>query len=182
MGKSASAQILRERGVAVVDTDDLARAVVEPGHPALGEVRDAFGPDVIGTDGQLRRDVLAQRVFGDSAARKTLEDILHPRIRDRWRSQLVAWRNEQRSAAVVVIPLLFETKAETEFDAVICIACSAATQRQRLLARGWSLEQATQRIQAQLPVDEKMLRSNCVVWTEGDLNVHAQQLARIIPL
>ena len=181
MGKSACAQLLQWRGAAVVDTDELARKVVEPGQPALAEVREVFGNDIVGPDGQLKRESLAQIVFGDATARRKLENILHPRIRELWRAQLEAWRNEGKRLAVVVIPLLFETKAELEFDGVICVACSAATQRQRLLARGWPEEQIAQRIAAQMPVEEKMLRANYVVWTEAGMDVHAQQVYRIVP-
>src|ERR1051325_5267869 len=182
MGKSACAQLLQWRGAAVVDTDELARKVVEPGQPALAEVREVFGNDIVGPDGQLKRESLAQIVFGDATARRKLEDILHPRIRELWRAQLEAWRNAGKRLAVVVIPLLFETKAESEFDAVICVACSAATQRQRLLARGWTPEQIAQRITAQMPVEGKMLRANYVLWTEAGMDVHAQQIYRIVPL
>jgi dephospho-CoA kinase len=180
MGKSAAARMLRERGVSVVDTDDLARQVVEPGQPALAQVRQAFGPEVIGPDGRLRRDELARRVFADAPARARLENILHPRIRELWRAQMQAWRAEGRSLAVVVIPLLFETKAEAELDATICVACSKATQQERLRSRGWPQEQIEQRIQAQLPTEEKAARANYVVWTEGGLDVHAAQIERIL--
>jgi len=181
MGKSASAELLRSRGIPVVDTDDLARQVVEPGQPALAEVQAAFGSEIIGADGQLRRDELARRVFADPAARKRLEDILHPRIRALWRVQVEAWRQEGRSLAVVVIPLLFETSAEAELDATVCIACTTATQHQRLLARGWSPKELEQRVRAQWPVETKMARSDYVVWTEAGLDVHAAQLDRILP-
>ena len=182
MGKSACAQLLQWRGAAVVDTDELARQLVNPGQPALAEVREIFGAAVIGPDGQLQREQLAQTVFANPAARKTLEDILHPRIRDLWHARIETWRNEGKPLAVVVIPLLFETKAEAEFDTVICVACSAATQRQRLLARGWTPEQIEQRIAAQLPIEEKMARAHHVIWTEAGMDVHAQQVYRIVPL
>ncbi|PYJ06035.1 MAG: dephospho-CoA kinase, partial [Verrucomicrobia bacterium] len=104
-------QLFRQRGVPVADTDLLARQVVEPGQPALAEVQQAFGQEIVGPDGRLRRDELARRVFTDPAARKRLEDILHPRIRALWRAQVEAWHAEGRSLAVVVIPLLFETNA-----------------------------------------------------------------------
>jgi len=181
MGKSTAAQLLSEQGVALVDTDDLAREVVQPGQPALVEVRKTFGNDIIGPDGRLLREELARVVFADPAARKKLETILHPRIRDLWRARLESWRNQGEPRAVVVIPLLYETSAEAEFDAVICVACTPATQRQRLLARGWSLEELEQRIAAQMPVAQKMARADYVVWTEGGLDVHEQQLLRIIP-
>lgn len=180
MGKSTSAQLLRARGVPVVDTDDLARQIVEPGQPALAELLAAFGPQFAGPDGQLRRDELARRVFTDPAARRQLEDILHPRIRTLWHAQVETWRAEGPPLAVVVIPLLFETKAEAELDATICIACSAATQQQRLRARGWSPEQIEQRLQAQWPVETKMARADYVVWTEADLDLHAVQIERIL--
>jgi dephospho-CoA kinase len=180
MGKSTSAQLLRLRGLPVVDTDDLARQVVEPGQPALADVRQAFGPDILGPDGHLRRDELARRVFPDPAARKRLEAILHPRIRALWQSQVDTWRQQAHRLAVVVIPLLFETSAEKELDATICVACTRTTQQQRLLARGWSPQHIEQRLLAQSPIDAKMARSDYVIWTEADLDVHAAQLDRIL--
>ena len=182
MGKSTSAQFFRARGVPVVDTDDLARQVVEPGQPALAEVLAAFGPQFAGPDGQLRRDELARRVFADPGARQRLEEILHPRIRALWRAQVETWRAEGRPLAVVVIPLLFETKAEADLDATICVACSAAMQQQRLRARGWSTEQIQQRLQAQWPVETKIERADYLVWTEAGLDTHAAQVERILGL
>lgn len=180
MGKSTAAQILHERGVAVVDTDDLARQVVQPGQPALAEIKNMFGRELVGADGQLKRDQLASLVFSNAEARAKLEAILHPRIRQLWEAQLKMWRDEGRGVAAVVIPLLFETHAESAFDAIICIACSDKTQQARLTTRGWSPDQIKQRIAAQLPVAEKMSRSHYVVWTEGDLSATAQQLERVI--
>lgn len=180
MGKSTAAAILREHGVNVVDTDNLARQIVEPGSPALIEIQNTFGRDLVGADGQLKRDQLAQLVFSDPVARAKLETILHPRIQQLWETQLATWRAEGRAAAAVVIPLLFETKAESAFDSVICLACSDTTQLTRLASRGWSADQIKQRIAAQLSVTEKMSRADHVVWTEGDIATTADQLERII--
>src|SRR5215469_15932913 len=180
MGKSTSGALFEARGLAVVDTDELARQVVEPGEPGLEEVREVFGEDIVGKDGRLRRGELAKRVFAEPAARLRLESILHPRIRQLWHAQVEAWRAEGRTAAVVIIPLLFETKAEAELDATICIACSAASQRERLLARGWPTEQIAQRIEAQWPIEKKIALSDYVIWTEGDLDLHAQQIDRTL--
>ena len=181
MGKSTAAQLLQARGVAVIDTDDLARQVVQPGQPALEEICQAFGSVLKDASGQLQREELAKIVFADPVARAKLEAITHPRITQLWRQQLQTWRKEGRAVAVVVIPLLFETKVETEFDAVICLACSETTQRQRLAARGWSSEQIQQRLAAQLPVAEKMSRAHFVVWSEGDVETLTSQMARIVP-
>ncbi len=180
MGKSASAELLHSRGIPVVDTDDLARQVVEPGQPALAEVQQAFGPEIVGPDGRLRRGELARRVFADPPARKRLEAILHPRIRALWRARVEAWRKEGHPLAVVVIPLLFETSAEKELDATVCIACTTVTQRQRLLARGWSSQEIEQRARAQWPVETKMARADYVVWTEGGLDLLAIQLDQVL--
>jgi dephospho-CoA kinase len=180
MGKSTSAGLFRARGVPVVDTDDLARQVVEPGQPALAEVIAIFGPQITDSDGRLRREELARRVFADSAALHRLEAILHPRIRELWRAQAEAWRSQGLPLAVVVIPLLFETKAEAELDATICVACSSATQQERLRGRGWTPNQIKQRLQAQLPTQQKITRADYLIWTEGSLDVHAAQIDRIL--
>jgi dephospho-CoA kinase len=179
MGKSTAAEFLRARGAQVVDTDELARQLVQPGQPALAEIQAEFGKSIVASDGRLRRDELARIVFADAAARKKLETILHPRIRERWLAQVETWRGENRALAVVVIPLLFETRAESHFNKIICVACSAPTQRQRLLSRGWTPEQIKQRLAAQWPVEQKISRADFVVWTDGALDAHAQQLERI---
>lgn len=180
MGKSTCAQLLRSRSVPVIDTDDLARQVVEPGQPALREVRAAFGPEVIAADGSLRRETLARIVFSDPNARATLENILHPRIHELWRAQVEAWPDDKYPVAVVVIPLLFETHADKEFEATICVACSLATQSERLLSRGWSREQITQRIQAQMTTDQKIAKADFLIWTESTLDLHSAQLDLIL--
>jgi dephospho-CoA kinase len=180
MGKSTTDKLLRERGVAVVDTDIIARQVVEPGQPALDEISAAFGSDTVSDDGQLRRDELARRVFSDPAARSRLEAILHPRIRTVWQNQVNEWRGQGISRAVVVIPLLYETNAQDRFDKIICVACTSGTQRRRLAERGWPAQQVEQRIRAQWPVEKKMELAHYVIWTEAGMDVHAAQLDRII--
>src|SRR5579871_1736298 len=163
MGKSATADVFRRRGIPVADTDVIAREIVEPGQPALQEIREAFGGEVVGTDGRLKRDELARRIFGDPVARTRLETILHPRIRTIWQQQVVDWRNAGKEFGVVVIPLLFETNAAGSFAATICVACSGATQKQRLLTRGWSEEHIQKRLEAQLPAQKKMDLATFVV-------------------
>jgi dephospho-CoA kinase len=180
MGKSTAAEIFRARAVPVVDTDDLAHRLVQPGEPALAEIQNAFDQAISAPDGSLRRAELARIVFADPAAREKLEAILHPRIRAAWLAQVESWRGENHPLAVVVIPLLFETRAEFFFDQIICVACSAASQHQRLQARGWDEEQIRQRTAAQWPVATKIARADFVIWTEGDLAVHRQQLEQIL--
>jgi dephospho-CoA kinase len=180
MGKSAAATLLQQRGCAVVDTDLLAREVVAPGQSALAEIQAAFGAEMIAPDGSLRRKELARHVFADDARRRQLEHILHPRIRQRWLAQAQTWRAENRPIGLVVIPLLFETSAEKELDAVICIACSPTIQMQRLRERGWSADEIARRKAAQWPIEKKMLQANYVVWNNSGLDVFAEQLDRIM--
>jgi len=180
MGKSTAAQIIAKCGVSVIDTDILARSVVAPGQPALAEIQRTFGDEVISSEGTIRRDVLARLVFSDPQARQKLEAITHPRIRALWKEQVEHWRSQQIQAACVIIPLLFETNAESEFDATVCVACSAATQQKRLLERGWGADQTAQRIAAQWPIDKKIAKANYVVWSEGSLDILAAQLEVIL--
>ncbi len=180
MGKSTAAALLADKGIPVVDTDVLARQVVEPGQPALLEIAQAFGGELIAADGTLRRDALATIVFTDEAKRRQLEEILHPKIRERWLECLAQWQAAGKPAGVVVIPLLFETGAEQEFDRILCTACTATTQMQRLTARGWSEEQSRQRIASQWPTQRKMNLSQSVVWTEVSREIHSEQLNRIL--
>jgi dephospho-CoA kinase len=181
MGKSTSGRLLQERGIAVVDTDVLAHQVVEPGQPALIEIKELFGQEFVGGDGRLRRGELARKVFADPAGLRKLEAILHPRIRLLWQTQVNRWREEGRSVAAVIMPLLFETAASPHFDGVVCVACTRDSQMQRLRRRSWDAEQIQNRIRAQWPVERKLEQSNYVIWTEGGVETHAEQLGRIIP-
>ncbi|HXG46019.1 MAG TPA: dephospho-CoA kinase [Methylomirabilota bacterium] len=180
MGKSAAAQFFRQAGVAVVDTDVLAREVVQPGQPAWHEIRQAFGESVIDPDGQVRRQELARLVFADEVKRRELEAIVHPRVRERWLAAVAAWRATGIPCGLVVVPLLFETNAAPRFDRVVCVACSAPTQRERLVARGWDDRESDRRIAAQWPIERKMQLSDHVLWSEGTLDVLRDQVTRIL--
>jgi dephospho-CoA kinase len=180
MGKSTSARFFSQRGIAIIDTDDLARRLVEPGEPSLQEIKESFGADIIDSAGKLRREILANKVFSDPTALQRLESILHPRIRKIWKAKVEEWRNNGQSAGVVVIPLLFETNAQSEFDSIICIACSGATQQKRLRERGWSAEQIQPRLSAQWPMEKKIAQSNVVIWTDSTLETHAAQIDQFL--
>jgi dephospho-CoA kinase len=179
MGKSTAAGFFLRLGARVVDTDELARQLVQPGQPALLEIQNQFGAGVIADGGGLRRDELARIVFADEVARKKLEAILHPRIRAGWLTQIGNWRKENLPLAIVVIPLLFETQAENSFEKIICVACSPMAQAARLRERGWDDGQIRQRVAAQWPVEQKITRSDFVIWTEGLRAVHEQQASRV---
>lgn len=180
MGKSTTGALLQKQGMAVVDTDVIARQLVEPGQPALTEIAGVFGPSVILTNGGLDRKELARRVFADAAERAKLEAILHPKIRAAWEADVKTWRAAGQDRGAVIIPLLFETRAESIFDAVVCVACSAASQFERLRERGWSRAEIKQWLEAQWPAEEKITRADFVIWTDSTLEAHAAQLVKVL--
>ena len=180
-GNSTASKSLEKRGGSVVDSDELARQVVEPGQPALDEIIDQFGDGFIDSAGRLDRAKMAQQVFGDDTVREQLEAIIHPRVRVQWQRNISEWREQQISAGVVVIPLLFEVDAQDQFDVVLCVACSASTQRERLRQRKWGEEQISARIASQMDVVEKMKLADHVLWNEGNLDVLREQINSILP-
>ena len=176
MGKSTAARLLKKAGLPVVDSDDLAREVVQPGTDALAEIAAEFGEGFLNTDGSMNRVKMASTVFQDDAARKRLEAIIHPRVRVGWEKQIEQWREQKRPVGVVVIPLLFEVDLQDSFDAVLCVACTANTQRARLRERNWSDDQIADRIAAQMDIAQKMNLADHVLWNEGTLKQLGEQL------
>jgi len=169
----------------VVDADLAARAVVAPGSGGLAEVADAFGPDVVGADGQLDRAALRQRVFGDEAARRRLETILHPRIRD-WMLQAAA--RATTPYVVMDIPLLAEGGGRRTWpmlDRIVVVDVPAAVQRARLQARdGIDDALAERMIGAQAPRPARLAMADDVLvnlGTPGDLAAAVARLdARLL--
>ena len=180
MGKSTAAGFMADAGVPVVDTDEIARELVKPGSEALGLVRERFGAEVLNAAGSLNRRALAKLVFGDAERRRELEAILHPRIRAEWQRKLAEWQEKGWKRAVVVIPLLFETGAESLVSETICVACTSESQRKRLRVRGWGDEEIEGRVRAQWPIAQKMDRSDHVVWSEGPRELTKLQLEKIL--
>ena len=176
MGKSTAARLLKKAGLPVVDSDDLAREVVQPGTDALAEIAAEFGEGFLNADGSMNRVKMASTVFQDDAARKRLEAIIHPRVRVGWEKQIEQWREQKRPVGVVVIPLLFEVDLQDSFDAVLCVACTANTQRARLRERNWSDDQIADRIAAQMDIAQKMNLADHVLWNEGTLKQLGEQL------
>ncbi len=180
MGKSTVASIFSRKGVWVTDTDQIARDLVRPGLSALDALVQQFGEVILAPDGELARDKLAAIVFSDTSARRRLESILHPMIRQEWQRQVQSQQLAGATLAVVVIPLLYETEAESLFDQVVCVGCTPRSQMERLIQRGWSTEEIHRRMAAQIPAEEKMGRSHRVLWSEGSLGILEEQVARIL--
>jgi len=166
-GKSAVAEEFAKLGVPVLDTDQIARDVVAPGMPALGQLVAEFGTEILDANGQLNRAHLRERVFSDPAQRHKLEAITHPAIR----AELA-----QRSAAaggayqVHVIPLLVETGRTDAYDRVLVVDCPEEAQIERLLSRDrGSREQAEEILAAQASREERLDAAHDVIENTGSL-------------
>lgn len=177
-GKSAVARRLAKRGAVIVDADRLAREVVAGGTDGLAEVVAAFGPDVLGRDGELDRPALALRVFDDEAARRRLEGIIHPRVRVRTAAEFAS----AAPGAVVVndVPLLVETGLAPSYHLVIVVEAEPATRIQRLVkTREMTAEQAAARIAAQADDAERRAAADVVLDNDGDLRDLHQRVDRL---
>lgn len=184
-GKSEVARLLAERGAVVIDSDVLAREVVEPGTPGLAAVVDEFGPQVLSADGRLDRDRLAGIVFADPPARERLNAIVHPLVRAASADRLAGVPQD----AVVVhdIPLLVEAGLTEGWDLIVVVAASTTTQLDRLVRlRGMDSGAAQARINAQMPLADKLALADVVIHNDGSRDALAEQVdtlwARLLQL
>lgn len=165
-GKSAAADFFREAGWSVLDADDIVHFLLATDASVISRVRDLFGPAVLTARGTVNRVALAPIVFSDAGLRHRLEMILHPAVKEGF----AGWFSSGGAGRMAVIPLLFETGWEKEFDTVICIASAPEIQLDRLInCRGLSPKDAQARLAAQFPVKRKTEGSDFVIWNDGTL-------------
>lgn len=164
-GKSTVAAILADLGAVIIDSDQLAREVVEPGTEGLTKIIERFGDRVI-TDGRLDRAALGKIVFDDPSARADLEAITHPAVRRR--AAEVEEATVDDAVVVQMIPLLVETGQADRFDAVMVVDLAPDIQRQRLIARdGLEVDQAEARIRAQASREQRRAAADVVIDNSG---------------
>jgi dephospho-CoA kinase len=165
-GKSTVAALFAARGATVIDTDVIAREVVEPGRPALGSLVHALGPGILGPDGRLDRAELRRRLFEDARLRREVESLLHPAI--------IAELERQARAApgpyqLFVIPLLVENRVPPIVDRVLVVDCPEQEQLRRLMARdGETPESARRMLEAQATRAERLTAADDVIDNGGD--------------
>ena len=165
-GKSFVADGFAALGASVVDTDVVAREVVEPGQPALDEIRQRFGDGVIAEDGTLNRRRLRDIVFRDDEERRALEAILHPRIRAATMEQAA---RSDGPYVIIVVPLLFESPMRSEMDRILVVDCSEETQLERLMARdNESAEQGRRIMATQASREQRLSIADDVISNDGN--------------
>ncbi len=166
-GKTTVSDRWGELGAVIVDSDVLARQVVEQGTPGLAAVTERFGPEILSADGTLDRKALAGKVFGDDEARKDLEAILHPLIRaaaDRLEAEA-----PEGTLVVHVIPLLVETGRTSGFDAIVVVDVPEDVQLERAMSRdGATRQQVEARIAAQARRSERLAVATHVIDNSRD--------------
>ncbi|MCK6547683.1 dephospho-CoA kinase [Myxococcota bacterium] len=179
-GKSSVARLFAELGARVIDADQLARDVVEPGTPGLAAIVARFGDGVLDAEGRLDRKKLAAIVFGDAAARAALNAIVHPAVRRRALEQIQAASDDGAELVVYDVPLLFETGLDRELPDVIVVTARPDVQRARVAARdAMSPEDIEARIAAQLPVADKVARATWVIENSGTRDETRAQVERL---
>ncbi|MEY2840883.1 MAG: hypothetical protein RLY74_24 [Actinomycetota bacterium] len=165
-GKSLVAELFAELGAICIDSDQLAREVVERGKPGFDEVVARFGDDIL-LDGEIDRSKLAAIVFRDAAARRDLENIIHPRVREL--ATKLTSRAGENAVVINEIPLLFETKGQERFDLVITVEADMDERRSRLIARGLKSYEIDKRISAQATREERESISDFIIENDGDI-------------
>ena len=179
-GKSMTLDHWQRVGTAGIDAGELAHQALTPNTPTWNEVVRTFGRKVLNKDETVNRPKLGKIVFADEQKREALNRIIHPAVEKMWTEGVEKLEREgMAKIAVVAIPLLYEVAAETQFDCVVVVGCSALTQLTRLTQKGMSKAQARVRIRAQWPLQMKMDRADFVIWNDGQLAVLHQQAETI---
>jgi dephospho-CoA kinase len=180
-GKSHVRTRFESLGIPTVDADVLARDAVAPGTAGLAAVVRRFGAEVCDADGTLNRRKVGTIVFQDPQARRDLEQIVHPYVREMMERWFASLDPERVQFAVADVPLLFEGQRERDFDAVLVTACEPETQLRRLMARDRLDEaEARQRIAAQWPLEKKIANADYVIRTDGTFDETNRQVDAVV--
>ncbi len=176
-GKTTVADMFADLGIPVIDTDLIARAVVEPGRPALEEIRKRFGERMIGPDGRLDRAAMRRLIFADEEARQDLEAILHPRIGEEVRRRASTAGGPYQ---LIVVPLLVGSPLKAFLHRVLVVDCDEETQIARLLDRdAETRDQARRILAAQASREERLAIADDVIANDGELATTREAVTRL---
>lgn len=181
-GKSVVSRMFRELGATVIDADQLAREVVEPGQPAFEAIVRRFGEQVLLPGGDLDRKELGALVFEDEAARKDLNAIVHPQVAALAMKRMQEATEAGAELVLYDVPLLYENGLDRMLSTVVVVRVSPSVQRARIEARdGLSQREIEQRIAAQMPLAEKVKRADYVIDNDGTLEETRRQVESLYP-
>lgn len=183
-GKSTVAKMLRKMGAIIINADEVARQVVEPGQPAWKDIVGHFGDQVLNPDGTINRDELGRCVFNNTEYLHMLNEMTHPRIMDAIKENMRSVRDNHPGAILILeVPLLYETYMDKICDEVWVVWVDHETQIKRLMARdGISREDALKRINTQMPLDEKARRADVVIDNRFSVEETRQAVTRYFTL
>lgn len=180
-GKSTVAQLLVRHGWELVDADQIARDIVEPGQPALAELAQAFGEDILQEDGSLDRGLLASRAFSSREKTAVLNSITHPRIHEETQARFDAARRAGADFVVYDMPLLVDKGLHKDMDATIVVDVDAEERVHRLVAyRGLNEEDARRRIAAQIPDDVRRAAADFIIDNNGPREALGEQVEGVV--
>ncbi len=180
-GKSSVARLFKEMGARVIDTDQVARDVVEPGTPGLHQIVQYFGAGILNADGSLNRPKMAQIVFNNPEALKHLNSIVHPAIRAELLKVLADYKNNPDAPLLIIeAPLLIETQLYKLMDQVWLVTVNAQTQIQRVIKRDATTpRQVSSRLAAQMPQEDKIPYAHRIIDNSGTPENTLQQVRQI---
>ena len=180
-GKSTVAQLLVRHCWELVDADQIARDIVEPGQPALAELAQAFGDDILQEDGSLDRGLLASRAFASREKTAVLNSITHPRINEETQARFDAARQAGADFVVYDMPLLVDKGLHKDMDATIVVDVDAEERVRRLVAyRGLDEEDARRRIAAQIPDDVRRAVADFIIDNNGPREALDEQVEGVV--
>jgi dephospho-CoA kinase len=179
-GKSTVARILAELGAPIVDADQVAREIVEPGRPAYDEIVAAFGVKILHPDGTINRKLLGAQVFADADQRKQLNAITHPRIAAATQQKLMALGAAGVRLAVYEAALLVENGIHRGLGGLIVVYCDEKEQIVRVMRRdNLSQEEAVRRVHAQAPLSDKLAVATWTIDTNGPVEETRRQVEKV---
>jgi len=181
-GKSELCRLLEQRGIPIIHADLVAREMMES-HPEIRtQLKQAFGNDVYMPDGKLDRKRLAALIFNDELAKHRVNSIVHPHVIEYQKNELEKLeRSGQYRFAGVEAALIFEARAEKQFDVIVVVAASEQTVIRRLMKRdGLSKQEIMKRIAAQMPLEEKIKRADIVIYNDGPLDELNHEVSRLL--
>ena len=182
-GKSSVAGFFREKGVPVIDLDEIVHELQRPGKQVYRRIVEEFGESILNSDGTINRKLLGKIVFSDRSKLEKLNSIVHPAVIEKLKDILMKYQSAGQEMLVVEVPLLYEVGLEKLFDHVVVVYAPEEIQIERIMKRdGLSREEALSRIRNQLSIEEKRRRADVVIDNSGNLEKTRKEFERVFSI